>query len=75
MISTFKFDVIVYCDHAVIILLHCRIGHDNAGLAAAWYLDRVEIEVPSLGKKWLATCERYVIKRFTQNAHNKPLSP
>ncbi len=44
-------------------ILYCRIGHDNAGIGGAWYLDRVEIEVPSLGKKWLATCEKWLSKK------------
>ncbi len=44
-------------------IFHCSIGHDNAGLGGAWYLDRVEIEVPSLGKKWLATCEKWLSKK------------
>ena len=28
-----------------------RIGHDGSGLGSAWFLDRVEIEAASLGKK------------------------
>ncbi len=28
-----------------------RIGHDNFGGGAAWFLDRVEVEIPSQGQK------------------------
>ncbi|XP_013416715.1 lipoxygenase homology domain-containing protein 1 isoform X2 [Lingula anatina] len=35
-----------------------KIGHDNAGGGGAWFLERVEIDAPSLGRKWYFQCGR-----------------
>jgi len=37
-----------------------RIGHDNAGGGGAWYLDRVEIDCPHLGRKWIFPHSRWI---------------
>nr|CAB3263471.1 lipoxygenase homology domain-containing protein 1-like [Phallusia mammillata] len=37
-----------------------KIGHDNAGLTAGWYLEYVEVDAPSLGKKWRFPCGRWI---------------
>ena len=39
-----------------------RIGHDNAGLGGDWFLDRVEIDCPSLGRKWYFPASRWLAK-------------
>ena len=44
------------------ILIYFRIGHDNAGGAAAWYLDHVEIDCPTQDKKLIFPCERWLDK-------------
>lgn len=36
------------------------IGHDNAGGFADWYLDCVDIDCPSLGKKWHFNCDKWL---------------
>ncbi|XP_071795423.1 lipoxygenase homology domain-containing protein 1-like [Asterias amurensis] len=39
-----------------------KIGHDNKGGFAGWKLDKVEIDAPSLGKKWFFPCGRWLDK-------------
>ena len=39
-----------------------RIGHDGSGLGSSWFLDKVEIDVPSLGKKYTFKCGRWFAK-------------
>ncbi|CAK8676643.1 unnamed protein product [Clavelina lepadiformis] len=39
-----------------------KIGHDNAGLSASWYLEYVEIDAPSMGMKWKFPCGRWLSK-------------
>ena len=39
-----------------------KIGHNNAGLAAGWFLDLVEIAAPALGKKYVFKAERWLAK-------------
>lgn len=39
-----------------------RIGHDNAGFRADWLLERVEIEVPKLGRTWVFPCGKWISK-------------
>lgn len=41
---------------------YSRIGHDNAGGGAAWHLDKVVIDAPSLGKSWTFPCSRWLAK-------------
>ena len=39
-----------------------RVEHDNSGLGGDWYLDRVEIDCPSLGRKWYFPAGRWLAK-------------
>ncbi len=39
-----------------------RIGHDNAGFRPDWLLERVEIDVPKLGEKWVFPCGKWLSK-------------
>ena len=39
-----------------------RIGHDNKGGFAGWYLDSVVIDAPSVGKKWIFPAGRWLDK-------------
>nr|KAI8760088.1 lipoxygenase homology domain-containing protein 1-like [Biomphalaria glabrata] len=37
-----------------------KIGHDNAGGGGAWFLDKVEIDAPSLGRMWVFDCGHWL---------------
>jgi len=39
-----------------------RIGHDNKGGFAGWYLDNVVIDAPSVGRKWTFPAGRWLDK-------------
>jgi hypothetical protein len=39
-----------------------RIGHDNKGGFAGWFLDKVTIDVPSLGQNVVFPCGRWLDK-------------
>jgi hypothetical protein len=39
-----------------------KIGHDGKGLGAGWHLDKVEIDAPSQGKRWVFPCGRWLDK-------------
>ncbi|KAL0965208.1 hypothetical protein UPYG_G00278200 [Umbra pygmaea] len=43
-------------------LKRIRIGHDNSGAAAGWFLDWVEVDAPSLGQKLKFPCGRWLDK-------------
>ena len=60
-----------FCGHQILqkefhpyyfLCFYCRIGHDNKGGFAGWYLDNVEIDAPSLGKKWVFPAGRWLDK-------------
>lgn len=36
--------------------------HDGKGLGAGWHLDRIEIDAPLLGKKFMFPCKRWLAK-------------
>ncbi|XP_074618352.1 lipoxygenase homology domain-containing protein 1-like isoform X3 [Acropora palmata] len=36
-----------------------RIGHDNTGLGAAWFLDKVTVEDPKTGEEVIFSCQRW----------------
>jgi hypothetical protein len=41
--------------------LYFRIGHDNSGVfRAAWFLDKVIIDAPSLGCSWTFPCSKWL---------------
>ena len=43
--------------------LCCSMGHDNSGaLGGAWFLERVEIELPLLHRKWTFPHSRWIAK-------------
>ncbi|XP_026153735.1 lipoxygenase homology domain-containing protein 1 [Mastacembelus armatus] len=53
-----------------------RIGHDNCGGGSAgWFLDWVEIDAPSLGKKQLFPCGRWLDKGEDDGAIIRDLFP
>ncbi|CAL1540467.1 unnamed protein product [Lymnaea stagnalis] len=37
-----------------------KIGHDNAGGGGAWFLDKVEIDAPALGRAWVFPCGHWL---------------
>ena len=47
---------------SIVLLSFCRIGHDNKGGFAGWYLDNIIIDAPSLGKKWVFPAGRWLDK-------------
>lgn len=52
-----------------------RIGHDNAGGGAAWFLDKVVIDAPSLGKAWTFPCSRWLSKKEDDGLIERELFP
>ncbi|XP_068705662.1 uncharacterized protein [Montipora foliosa] len=40
-------------------LTKIRIGHDNSGFGAAWFLDKVTVEDPNTGKEVIFSCQRW----------------
>ncbi len=52
-----------------------RIGHDNAGGGGAWFLGHVEIDCPSLGRKWLFPCGRWLAKDEDDGKLERELYP
>jgi hypothetical protein len=41
--------------------INFRIGHDNSGVfGAAWFLDKVIIDAPSLGCSWTFPCSKWL---------------
>lgn len=59
-----------FCDFVV-----ARIGHDNAGGGGAWFLDHVEIDSPSLGKKWYFPHGRWLAKDKDDGKLERELYP
>ncbi len=39
-----------------------RVWHDNKGGFAGWYLDKIVIDAPSLGRRWLFPAGRWLDK-------------
>lgn len=52
-----------------------RIGHDNAGGGGAWFLESVEIDCPSLGKKWFFPHGRWLAKDEDDGQLERELFP
>eukprot|EP00047_Mylnosiga_fluctuans_P014195 m.36272 g.36272 ORF g.36272 m.36272 type:complete len:2392 (+) comp5381_c0_seq2:48-7223(+) len=40
-------------------LLRMDLGHDNSGLGAAWYVERVSVDCPTLGKRYSAPVQQW----------------
>ncbi|XP_019909049.2 lipoxygenase homology domain-containing protein 1 isoform X3 [Esox lucius] len=56
-------------------LKRIRIGHDNSGTAAGWFLDWVEVNAPSLGQKLKFPCGRWLDKGEDDGAIVRDLYP
>ncbi|XP_030851137.1 lipoxygenase homology domain-containing protein 1 isoform X1 [Strongylocentrotus purpuratus] len=52
-----------------------RIGHDNKGGFAGWKLEKVEIDAPSLGKRWCFPCGRWLDKSSDDGQIERELLP
>lgn len=52
-----------------------RIGHDNRGGFAGWFLDKVIIDVPSLGQKAVFPCGRWLDKGKDDGQLERELFP
>ncbi|CAH1787210.1 unnamed protein product [Owenia fusiformis] len=52
-----------------------KIGHDNKGGGGAWHLEKVEIDAPSLGKKWTFPCGRWLAKDEDDGLLERELYP
>lgn len=52
-----------------------RIGHDNKGGMAGWFLNKVEIDIPSLGRRLQFPCGRWIDKSKDDGALERELYP
>lgn len=52
-----------------------RVGHDNSGGGAAWFLDNVEIDCPSLGRTWFFPCKRWLSESKDDGEIERDLVP
>ena len=52
-----------------------RIGHDNKGGFAGWFLDKVEIDSKSLGTRWVFPCGRWFDKGKDDGLLERDLYP
>ena len=52
-----------------------RIGHDNKGGFAGWFLDKVEIDSKSLGTRWIFPCGRWLDKGKDDGLLERELYP
>mmetsp|Transcript_22009 Transcript_22009/g.66009 ORF Transcript_22009/g.66009 Transcript_22009/m.66009 type:complete len:2411 (+) Transcript_22009:238-7470(+) len=50
-----------------------RVGHDNSGIGPGWFLDRVEIEVMSLGEAFTFNCGRWLCRTEDDNEIEREL--
>ncbi|KAJ8339353.1 hypothetical protein SKAU_G00361390 [Synaphobranchus kaupii] len=57
------------------VLKRLRIGHDNSGGSAGWFLDWVEIDAPSMGQKLRFPCGRWLDKSEDDGAIVRDLYP
>lgn len=58
-----------------VFIFFSRIGHDNKGGFAGWMLDKVEIDAPSLGKRWCFPCGRWLDKKEDDGQIERELFP
>lgn len=56
-------------------MVSCRIGHDNKGGFAGWFLDKVLIDVPSLGQRLVFPCGRWFDKDKDDGQLERELLP
>ncbi|XP_073445861.1 lipoxygenase homology domain-containing protein 1 isoform X1 [Dendrobates tinctorius] len=52
-----------------------KIGHDNKGTSAGWFLDWVEVDAPSLGQRLKFPCGRWLDKTEDDGAIERYLFP
>ncbi|XP_052229243.1 lipoxygenase homology domain-containing protein 1-like isoform X2 [Dreissena polymorpha] len=52
-----------------------RIGHDNKGGGGAWFLDKVIVECPALGRNWTFQANRWLAKDKADNQLEVDLYP
>ncbi|CAE1278375.1 unnamed protein product [Acanthosepion pharaonis] len=52
-----------------------KIGHDNASYGGAWFLEKVIIDCPSLGKTWTFPCGRWLALDKDDGKLEKELYP
>ncbi|CAB4019689.1 lipoxygenase homology domain-containing 1-like, partial [Paramuricea clavata] len=62
-------------DADVGVLKKIRIGHDNKGGFAGWFLDKVEIDSKSLGTRWVFPCGRWLDKGKDDGLLERELYP
>ena len=55
--------------------LFCRIGHDNKGGFAGWFLDKVIVDAPSLGQRVVFPCGRWLDKGKDDGQLERELVP
>lgn len=53
----------------------CRIGHDNKGGFAGWFLDKVIVDAPSLGQQVVFPCGRWLDKDKDDGQLERELFP
>ena len=53
----------------------CRIGHDNKGGFAGWFLDKVIMDAPSLGQRVVFPCGRWLDKDKDDGQLERELFP
>ena len=53
----------------------CRIGHDNKGGFAGWFLDKVLVDAPSLGQRVVFPCGRWLDKDKDDGQLERELFP
>ena len=53
----------------------CRIGHDNKGGFAGWFLDKVIVNAPSLGQQVVFPCGRWLDKDKDDGQLERELFP
>jgi hypothetical protein len=52
-----------------------RIGHDGSGPGAGWHLEKVVIDAPKLGKKWVFPCGRWFDTNEDDHQIERELEP
>ena len=52
-----------------------KIGHDGSGVGSGWHLEKVMIDAPKLGKKWVFPCGRWLDKGEDDGKIERELEP
>lgn len=56
-------------------LVWLSISHDDSGFRSDWFLDKVIIDCPSLGKSWTFPCNRWLAKGKDDGKIERELFP